>query len=427
MNILFINHYAGSRIHGMEYRPYYMAREWCRAGHYVAMCAASYSHLRTVDVSAKRIRAELIDGVNYLWLPTPYYEGNGIRRAFNMLWFTFQLVRAQAQLTKAVRPDIIIASSPHPLVVFPAYRMARRIGAPMVFEVRDLWPLTLIELGSLPQYHPFVALLQAAEDFGYRHCDLAISLLPDAHSHMVSHGLTPEKFNWIATGTSVEDWQQQSQPLPEEHARLLNDLRANNYFVVGYAGAHGVANSLENLVKTAELLRPVNEIVFLLVGKGPEKKTLMHMAQSLRLKNMLFLPPVPKPALPTLFQGMDALYIGWQKSRLYRFGISPNKLFEYLMSGRPIIHAVDASNDLVAETNSGFSVPPEDPAAAAQAILKLKAMSPEARNCLGGNGVAYVASHYDYTILARQMDSLMVSLLAGRDGSGDRSDVRGEK
>jgi len=143
VNILLVNHYAGSIYHGMEYRPYYLAREWVRAGHKVTIVAADQSHLRNKRVEmVSAIKHESIDGINYIWLRTIEYQGNGVKRAINMASFVGGLFRFNRQIVSIVRPDVVIASSTYPLDIFPCHFLAKKSGAKLIYEIHDLWPLS---------------------------------------------------------------------------------------------------------------------------------------------------------------------------------------------------------------------------------------------------------------------------------------------
>ena len=402
MKILLINHYAGSTRHGMEYRPFYLAREWVKLGHEVTIVAASQSHVRQ---EAPRLRGELskedVEGIRYVWLKTPGYHGNGAGRAVNILTFVWRLLRYRKRLLREIKPDVVIASSTYPLDNFPAYRLARQCGAKLVYEVHDLWPLTLIELGGMPRWHPFVVLLQAAENFAYRQADRVVSVLPRAEGHMRRHGMARHKFVHVPNGIDVVEWQGFAGPLPHEHAGALATLKRGRRFIVGYAGAHGVANALDPLVDAAQRMQ-AEPVAFVLVGKGPEKGRLQDKARQLGLTNVTFLPPVLKPSMPALLGSMDALYIGWARKPIYRFGVSPNKLIDYMMAAKPVIHAIEAGNDLVAESGCGISVRPEDPHAIARAVRRLMGYTAAEREAMGQRGRNHVTAHHDYSVLARR-------------------------
>ena len=402
VNILYINHYAGAPRYGMEYRPYYLAREWQQLGHHVRIVAASYSHLRLkAPALAGAWTEEDVDGVPYVWLKTPAYEGNGARRVLNMFAFVGALFRRANRLTKYRKPDVVITSSTYLLDNLPARFMARRCGAKLVFEVRDLWPMSPIELGNMSPRHPFIQLLRWAEGFSYRSADRVVSVLPNARKHMEEHGLTPGKFTYVPNGIAVAEWESGNAALPESHSARLHHLRESGCFILGYAGGHAVSNALGFLLEAARLLAG-QSVAFVLVGSGAEKENLMRTARALELWNVTFLPPVPRRAVPALLRAMDACYIGWQDKPIYRFGVSPNKIFDYMMAGKPVIHSVNASNDVVAESGCGVTVRPEDAEAIAKAVLRLASMLNSERDALGGRGRDFVVKHHDYRVLARR-------------------------
>ncbi len=407
MNILIIDHYAGSTQHGMEYRPFYFAREWVRLGHQVTIVAATWSHLRMQNPDVKaNIAEETIQGIRYIWLKTPRYTGNGIGRVRNILTFVGRLLSRHGGLVRRRRPDVVIASSTYPLDIVPAYRIARKSNAKLIYEVHDLWPLTPIELGGLSPRNPFILLMQWAENFAYRKADRVASMLPCAKSHMQAHGMADHKFAYIPNGIHVEEWENSAEPLPTEHQETVAALAREGRFLVGYAGAHGIPNALHTLLDAAKLLQS-QPIAFVLVGQGSEKKALQQQAQRLGLTNVLFLPPIAKAAVPALLASMDVLVICWQRTPLYRFGVSPNKLLDYMMAGKPVIHAIEAGNDLVAESCCGITIPPEDPEAIAEAILQMMHLPAEEREAMGQRGKAYVLANSDYRVLARQFLEIM--------------------
>ena len=402
MNILLLNHYAGSTRHGMEYRPYYLAREWVRAGHRVRIVAASQSHLRASapPMNGRMAVDETIDGIDYRWLATPPYQGNGARRALNLAAFVGGVYRHSHQLA-AERPDVVIASSTYPADIWPARRIAMLAGARLVFEVHDLWPLSPMELGGMSRRHPFIRLMQAAEDYAYRHADTVISILPHPHSHMAAHGLAPHKLHVVPNGVDPAEWTAAPAPLPPPVAALLANLRAQGRTLVGYAGSHGAANALDTLIDAAGLLQ-AQPLAFVLAGSGPDKQQLQRRVQAAGLRHVHFLTPLPKACMPALLGSFDIAYLGWRRQPLYRYGISPNKLGDYFMAARPVIHAVDAANDPVADAGCGLSIAPDDPVALAAAIGRLAALPAPERYALGQRGASYARRHLDYAVLARR-------------------------
>ncbi|MFT7771914.1 glycosyltransferase family 4 protein [Roseateles sp.] len=404
MRLLLVNHYAGSPAHGMEFRPYYLAREWVRQGHEVTIVAASYSHVRAVQPEVAGVpREEIIDGIRYRWLPTPHYAGNGVGRLRNILSFLRQLRADAWRLTRELRPDAVIASSTYPMDIWVAKKLARLAKAKLVYEVHDLWPLSLIELSGMSPHHPFALLCGKAEADAYRDADVVVSMLPCVHEHMASRGLDLRRLRIVPNGFAPEEWQGQASttraPLGAALAAHLDTERAAGRVVVGYAGSMGLPNALDVLLDAAARLRD-HPISFVLVGSGHEALRLVERAQAEGLSNVRFFAPIPKAQIPTLLAGFDIAYIGWQRTPIYRFGIAPNKLIDYLMAGRAVLHSVEAGNDPVAEAGAGLTVPPEDAEAVAQGLLELAALPAAEREAMGQRGRAFAMAHHAYPVLA---------------------------
>lgn len=394
----------------MEYRPYYLAREWVRMGHAVRILAASYSHVRSVQPQpAAEPLAESIDQIEYVWYPTPPYRGNGARRVLNMATFVSQLWRRSHAISAEFRPDVVIASSTYPMDIWPAQRIAKHARARLVFEVHDLWPLSPIELGGMSRWHPFIGVVHWSETYAYRHADVVVSMLPKAREYMQSRGMPASAFHYIPNGIDPSEWTS-SVALAPELAAALEAVRQRGRLVVAYAGAHGLANALDVLLDAANLLQATAEVI--LVGDGPERERLTLRVKNERLENVTMLGPIPKRSMPALLQAIDVAYLGLQSQPLFRFGISPNKLMDYMMSGRPVVMAIAAGNDPVTEAHCGVTVPPDDPSAVADAIRELSRTSAEARAQLGANGRRHVLEHHSYEVLARQF--LQECSLAGR-------------
>jgi len=397
VNILLINHYAGGPALGMEFRPYYLAREWVRAGHRVQVVAADFSHVRATQ---PRAGDSVVDGIHYRFYKSPAYQGNGLGRVKNIWAFLRQVWADTARLLHEARPDVVIASSTYPMDIWVARRIARRAGAKLVYEVHDLWPLSPIELSGMSRRHPFIRLCQAAEDAGYRDADVVVSMLPKVHGHMAGRGLDLKKLHIVPNGITLDEWQAEPAPLRDDVVQALRAARLRGT-VVGYAGSMGEPNALDVLLDAAALLRD-EPLRFVLVGSGHEQSRLAARVQAEGLQNVVMLPPVPKAQVPALLAQVDIAYIGWQRVPLYRFGIAPNKLMDYMMARCAVLHSVDAGNDPVAEAGCGLTVPPQDAPAVAVGLRRLAALPEAERRAMGERGRAFVLAHHTYPVLARR-------------------------
>ncbi|WP_341890086.1 glycosyltransferase family 4 protein [Variovorax sp. YR752] len=399
MNILLINHYAGSPRHGMEYRPYYLAREWVKLGHQVQIVAATFSHVRSHQ--PEHAGDETIDGIAYRWIETPRYQGNGVGRVLNIWAFLKPLWRQAHHWANHFHPDLVIASSTYPMDFWVARRIARLAHARLVHEIHDLWPASPIELSGMSPRHPFALLCQKAEDDACRDADRVISMLPKVADHLAAHGLDLHKLHIVPNGIDPAEWAVPGEPLAADLAiHIAQQQRAARQLVV-YAGSHGEPNALDVLLDAAARLRD-EPFAFVLVGDGHEKLRLAGRAADEGLENVAMFAPIAKSQIPTLLAQADIAYIGWKRQPLYRFGIAPNKLMDYMMAGVPVLHSVEAGNDPVAEAGCGLTVAPESPDAVVQGLRQLAALSPGARRSMGERGRQFVLAHHTYPVLARR-------------------------
>lgn len=405
MKILLINHYAGTPELGMEYRPYYLAREWVRMGHQVLVLAASHSHVRSRQPQAG---GQTLDGIAYCWYETPAYQGNGFGRLRNIWAFCRHVAKDADILARDFAPDVVIASSTYPMDVWVARKVARLAQAKLVYEVHDLWPLSPIELSGMSPWHPFALLCQKAENDAYRDADRVVSMLPKVQQHMAAHGLDLSKLHIVPNGITLEEWDESQAPgLRSDIAAHIATQRAAGKLVVGYAGSHGLPNALDVLLDAAKLLQAQGSadqppLHIVMVGGGHEKARLAARVREEGIAQVAMFDAIPKAQIPALLAAFDIAYIGWQRTPIYRFGIAPNKLMDYMMARRPVLHSVEAGNDPVAEAGAGLTVPPEDAQAVAQGLRQLAALSPQERAAMGERGRAFVLAHHTYPVLARR-------------------------
>ena len=407
MNILLINHYAGSTEMGMEFRPYYFAREWLKRGHRVTIIAGDYSHLRIKNPEIKKdFQKEVIDNIQYCWVRTGPYEGNGVKRALTMFRFVYKLWMNAKRIANSIKPDVVITSSTYPLDTFAGQKIAKLCGARLIHEVHDMWPATLVELGGMKRYNPFVMLMQLGENSAYRKSDYIVSILPCAKEYMIKHGMKAEKFVNIQNGIVLSEWEKQER-VPEKHQKVLRKLREEGNFIVGYFGGHALSNALDLLLDTAKGIS-IPQIKFVLVGNGVEKPHLIKRVQDENIGNVFFLPPVGKASIGDLTRYFDCSYMGSQDSPLYRFGVSPNKMYDSMMAGKPLLFAINTPKCLVETYQCGIVVRNGKAHKIQSAIEQLYNMSDAARREMGLRGKEAVLKYYNYTSLAKQFEKLFM-------------------
>jgi glycosyltransferase involved in cell wall biosynthesis len=292
--------------------------------------------------------------------------------------------------------------------VWVARKVARLAQAKLVYEVHDLWPLSPIELSGMSPWHPFALLCQKAENDAYRYADRVVSMLPKVQQHMAAHGLDLSKLHIVPNGITLEEWDESQAPgLRSDIAAHIATQRAAGKLVVGYAGSHGLPNALDVLLDAAKLLQAQGSagqppLHIVMVGGGHEKARLAARVREEGIAHVAMFDAIPKAQIPALLAAFDIAYIGWQRTPIYRFGIAPNKLIDYLMAGRAVLHSVEAGNDPVAEAGAGLTVAPEDPQAVAQGLLKLAARSADERAAMGQRGRAFAMTNHAFPVLAER-------------------------
>jgi len=397
MKIIFLAHFAGSPKHGMVYGHYHLAREWVRMEHEVTIVAASFAHTRFKQPGASgTVSEEMIDGIRYLWVNCPEYTPSGqVGRVRNILTFVARTLWGRLPVTDA---DLVISSSHYPFAIFPARKLAKKYGARLVFEVRDIWPLTLIELGGASPGHPFIRFMQWSEDYAYRMADKVVSVLPKADKHMLAHGMNADKFIYIPNGADLD--RKSIEPLPDGYLKQIRTLKDKGCFLLGYAGRMGLANAMHDLLDALAIMDDPN-VHAVLLGEGYELENLKEQAVRLGLEERVhFLPFVPKTQVESFLLEMDALYVGFLKQSLYRFGTSVTKMNDYMLAAKPVICAIDAEVEGVEEACAGLLCPAEDSKAIAAAIDRMRRFPAEERQRMGQAGRDWVLAHRDYRILA---------------------------
>lgn len=397
MHILYLAHFAGSPEHGMVHAYYYLAQEWLKLGHEVTIVAASYAHPRATQPDVqKKTTEQWIDGIRYLWVPTSAYKSeNHLGRGRNIIQFVARTWFGRLPVKQA---DLVICSSHHPFAIFPARRLAKKFNARLVFEVRDLWPLSLIELGNISRFNPFIWLMQKAENYAYSKADHVVSVLSGSKAYMMEHGMAPEKFNFIPNGVAIPD-NDEFTALPESHQRLL-EQKDSKEFWLGFAGRLNNAVALHYLIEAMKRVKNANVKLFIL-GDGEKKPSLQSIVEKSGLKDkVVFLETVKKSQVASFLHHMDAVYLGLQRQSLFRFGISPTKLNDYMLAAKPVIYAIDAPDDPVVASGCGISCQPENVNDIAKAINMLADKTPTEREAMGRRGHDWLIKNREYSILA---------------------------
>ncbi|MEN6327030.1 MAG: glycosyltransferase family 4 protein [Syntrophomonas sp.] len=411
MKIWMLNHYATeASSDGMWGRYYNLALGLSKNGHDVTVVAAGFMHNKFEETRLykdKDFDFEKIQDINYVWLKTfPYYKNNW-RRILNI--FTYGL-RLYKWGKRAEKPDLIIASSFHPLTWLSAYKLSKLHQARFVVEVRDLWPETPICMGVIARNSLIARIMRRFERFIYTIAEKIIVVLPYADKYIATLGIPVEKVVYIPNGADpalFEPGMKDNKQF-EDFVYRYPDLKNKSNFKVIYTGAHGNVNCLITLVKTAKELQDKNEkIHFYLIGSGPEKEGLIKTAQDLKLQNITFCEQVPKIIIPDILAMSDAPIILWKNMEVYKYGVSANKLFDYMASRRPIVYVGNSPN-IIDDAECGISVVPENVSELARALINLSQLSNEKLLNMGENGYRYFRLNHTYDTLTNKLEEKVV-------------------
>lgn len=350
------------------------------------------------------------DDPGFVTVPTPDYRSNGPGRVLNWLWYA---VGAFLVGLRQRRVDVVYASSPHLLTPLTGYVLAVLKRAAFVLEIRDLWPRSMVELGYLREGSRLHRVLVGLEGMLYRKADRIVVTSAGYPRHIAGFGVPEEKVTVIWNGADPEDFR---PTRTREEARKALDLPLDG-FVAVYAGAHGPANGLDQVLDAAAALP---RHTFLLVGDGLDKRRLRDRARAEGLENVRFLDPVPKENLADLLVAADVGLHVLTDTALFHEGISANKLYDYLACGLPAITNVRGeSSDAVTTADAGVAC---EPNGLAEAVRRVSGLDPAERAAAGERGRDYVRVHRSRTAMAERLRELLDGLVAERA----RSDAAGE-
>lgn len=403
MNIWILNHHA--RDYG---RHPSLAKYLTESGEQVQLFSASFLH-NTFKESKRYDKnqyyvEETHNDYNRVYIKTPKYQGNGIKRLINQLVFSYRAYKVgKKKIRTESTPQIIIGSSVHLFTGVAAYFLTRKANAKFIFEIRDVWPQTLVDLGALKKNSLPTKTFEFIEKFLYKRADLIVSVLPDGEKHIVKYGIDTSKVMYLPNGIDVSVFEDslKSENLSPELTQYFE--RNKEKFILTYAGSHGNANGLDTLIRSAKLLESEKDIEFLFVGDGPEKKKVLDLAKKLNLNNVTFIDRVEKNQVAIILEKSDGCIFHLNRTPVFNYGISSNKLFDYMISAKPMIFAVETSFNFVEASKNGISVAPESPEDMSNAIKSLVSQDVQVLKEMGENGKDFVIKNHDYKILSKQL------------------------
>ncbi|MGH9835116.1 MAG: glycosyltransferase family 4 protein [Blastocatellia bacterium] len=398
MRITFLCQYFPPEMGAPSARTFEHARHWASLGHDVTVITGFPNHPTGVVRPEYRgyfVKREKVEGIDLLrtWVYVAANKGF-TKRILNFLSFFFSSLILGSVMTR--RPDVVVGTSPQFFCAVAAYGLSRVKRAPFVFEVRDLWPQSAIELGAIK--NPLlIRFLEAIEAHLYRHAALIVAVAESTRHYLVGKGVPAEKIRVIPNGIDAK-YLASANATPEE---ARDDLGLNGSFIVSYIGTHGMSHALETVLRAAKEFSGDPAIHFLFVGEGAEKEKLKRFAAELQLNNVTFVDEQPRERLLAFYRASDLGVVPLKRLPIFK-KVLPSKLFELMGAGCPVICSVEGeAARLVERAEAGLPVEPESVEALIEAIKRLRSDA-ELRGRMSANGQRFVTTHYLRSTLAEE-------------------------
>jgi glycosyltransferase involved in cell wall biosynthesis len=383
-------------------RHHEMARYLVAKGHQVTVIASPVSYLTGRSGAARSPGSSQPTTENLTILRAYTYPA--LHRSFfhRVLSFLSFMVSSGWIGLKIQDVDLVWGTSPPIFQSLTAWLISRLKRTPFLLEIRDLWPSFAVAVGVLKN-RVLIRLSEGLEAFLYRHADLVMVNSPGFTGHVKAHGASMVAVVPNGADPRMFDPQEDGRPFRIKHG--LQDK-----YVVLYAGAHGLSNDLSVVLKAAEILKHREDILFVLLGDGKEKPALIAQSRQMALKNVKFLDPIPKVEMPAAIAAADACVAILKPVPLYAT-VYPNKVFDYMAAGKPVILAIEGViRKVIEDTGSGIPVTPGSAGVLSQAVIQL-ANNRQQGEQMGKRGRAYIEANFDRAVLADQLESLLQNLV----------------
>lgn len=404
MNILYISKYVVLPEYGSPSRQYFISKYLSKLpGNKVQLIGsrsttAEIPKIKGLFISQKR------DNLETITLNGPRIElGFNLKRIWTWILFEINLIRFRTKI-KLFKPDVLIISSLSILTFLTGVFFKKWLRIPLVIEIRDIYPLTLQQVGNFSSKNPFIIFLKWVEKVGYKNADLIMSTLPNAKEHISSVLKKPFEFFWLPMGIDPDFFISQKNI---ELKKLIT--KKPDDFIVGYAGSMGKANALDIIFKAAQALQNTHPYIrFIFIGEGPLKS--FYMERYSDLANVEFFAAVSKRELSAVLRQADVLINTWLDKSIYRFGISPNKWMDYMYAGKPILVAFSGYRCIINEAKCGKFIPAENEEALVKEIIQFSETDVNQLNKMGDNGKKYLLKNLTYECLATLFNKKLSSL-----------------
>ncbi|MBT8085167.1 MAG: glycosyltransferase family 4 protein [Woeseia sp.] len=404
MKILFLSDNFPPEVNAPASRTFEHAKRWVQNGHQVTVitCAPNFPEGRVFPGYRNAWRTtETMEGIRVVRVKT-YIAGNDgfARRIVDYLSF---MISAVVFGIFEKRADVIVGTSPQFFTAAGAWVLSVLRWRPFVFELRDLWPASIVTVGAMETGRA-IRFLEKLELFLYRRAAAIVSVTNSFKDELTGRGIDPQKIYVVRNGVDLTRF----APRPPS-GELVKSLGIEGKFVLAYLGTHGMAHALDNVLRAAKLLVDAEDIVFLLAGSGAQKESLKKMAAEMQLNNVIFQDSVAKEKMPELWSVCDVALVHLKNDAVFA-DVIPSKIFESFGMGKPImiVQPKGEAVDLVEGAHAGTWVPPEDPEALAEEIRKWQADPAMVKRLAAGATEA--ASRHSRDSLAEDMEKILAKV-----------------
>lgn len=374
-------------------RGYMLMEQLAKMGYNTVIVTSDSNQLAQVPALSQNYLFEKVDDLTLCWVRTlKYSAAKSLRRILSWIHFEWRLLFLPVR--RLPKPDVIVVSSLSLLTVINGLRLRNRYKCRLVFEVRDIWPLTITEEGGFGRKNPFVVGLAAIERLGYRRADAIVGTMPNLQEHVSAQLGYQRRVHCIPMGVD-EVALNDSQPLPPEYEAAYIP---KNKFLVAHVGSIGIANALDTFFECVQAMTSNSNVHFLVVGEGDRKA--YYQAKYGHLANLTFAPRVPKKMVQSVLLKCDLLYFSVHVSEVWRYGQSLNKVIDYMLSGKPVVASYTGYPSMINEAGCGTYVPAGDSSALQKEILRYSEMSSEERTSIGKRGRSWLLANRRYETLA---------------------------
>ena len=407
MRILYVSQYFPPEMGAPAARVYELARAWVKLGHQVTVLTAFAHHPTGIKAEADRgvlTRRETIDGIQVIRTYVYATANKGILKRM-VSYASFMLSAMTIGRLRIAPPDVVIATSPQLLCAVAGYTLARTLGAPFVFEVRDLWPESILAVEALRDSLLIGALKGVARHL-YHRCEKIVTV-GDGYRRGIHqrYGIPLTKMAVVRNGIDTDLF----VPLPRNN-EVRNAYGWGNRFVLMYVGTLGMAHGLQHVLEAARALRDDPDKLFVFVGEGAEKEALKRLAADWQLPNVQFIDQQPKARIPWFLAACDLGLVSLRNTPLFQ-EVLPSKIFEYLGMERPVlINVAGEARQIVEQAAAGEYVASEDVPAMVEAIRRL-AQQPKRLQSMGRSGREFVLKHFDRSVLARHYLEILTACI----------------